>query len=128
MDVVDPKGVKRIILCTGKVYYDLKQRRQDTGAHNVAIVRLEQLYPLRLDAIERVLAPYPEGTPVVWVQEEPWNMGAWPFLRLHLGERLLARHPLQGVTRNESASPATGSAASHKMEQSLLLDRAFDIA
>jgi 2-oxoglutarate dehydrogenase E1 component len=128
VDVVDPKGVKRIILCTGKVYYDLKQRRQDTGAHNVAIVRLEQLYPLRLDAIERVLAPYPEGTPVVWVQEEPWNMGAWPFLRLHLGERLLARHPLQGVTRNESASPATGSAASHKMEQSLLLDRAFDIA
>ena len=127
-EVVDPKGVRRIILCTGKVFYDLKQARTNLGATHTAIIRLEQLYPLRLDELERVLAPYPEGTPVVWVQEEPWNMGAWPFLRLHLGERLLARHPLSGVTRNESASPATGSAASHKMEQELLLEKAFDIA
>ena len=98
------------------------------GAHHVAIVRLEQLYPLRMNDLAAALAPYAAGTPVIWVQEEPRNMGAWPFLRATLGERLLASHPFSGITRNESASPATGSAASHKMEQELLIEKAFEIA
>jgi 2-oxoglutarate dehydrogenase E1 component len=124
----EPSGVRRVLLCSGKIYYDLEAAREAMGAHHVAIIRLEQLYPLRMNELAAALAPYAPGTPVVWVQEEPRNMGAWPFLRATLGERLLARHPFSGVTRNESASPATGSAASHKMEQELLIEKAFEIA
>jgi 2-oxoglutarate dehydrogenase E1 component len=124
----EPGGIRRVILCSGKIYYDLAAAREAMGAQHVAIVRIEQLYPLRMRDLEAALAPFAAGTPVLWVQEEPRNMGAWPFLRLTLGEQLFGRHPFQGVTRNESASPATGSAASHKMEQELLLEKAFDIA
>ena len=124
----EPKAVRRVLLCSGKIYYDLKAAREAMGARHVAIIRLEQLYPLRRLELEAALAPYADGTPLVWVQEEPRNMGAWPFLRLNLGEPLFGRHPLIGVTRSESASPATGSAASHKMEQELLIEKAFEIA
>ena len=124
----DPKAVRRILLCSGKIYYDLASTRAALGADHVALLRVEQLYPLRLEALADALAAYPDGTPVVWVQEEPWNMGAWPFLRLTVGELLLGRFPFTGITRNESASPATGSTASHKMEQELLLERAFEIS
>ncbi|MCK6569478.1 2-oxoglutarate dehydrogenase E1 component [Myxococcota bacterium] len=124
----DPGAVRRVLLCSGKIYYDLAAAREAMGAHHVAIVRVEQLYPLRSSDLEAALAPYPSGTPVLWVQEEPRNMGAWPFIRLAVGEALFGRHPFSGITRNESASPATGSAASHKMEQELLLEKAFDIA
>lgn len=123
----DPKQVKRILMCSGKVYYELADARASMGADHVAIIRLEQLYPLRMKDISEVLAPYAPGTEVVWVQEEPMNMGAWPSLRLRFGEQILDRHPLRWVARPESASPATGSAASHKMEQELLIEQAFAI-
>lgn len=126
----DPEGVvgptvQRVLLCTGKIYYELLQHRQELGRKEVAIVRLEQLYPFPKKALASVLEGYSAGTRVVWVQEEPENMGAWPFLRLRFGERLFGRHPLVGVTREESASPATGSASSHRLEQRELIDRAF---
>jgi 2-oxoglutarate dehydrogenase E1 component len=124
----DPAGVRRVLLCSGKIYYDLAAAREAMGAHHIAIVRLEQLYPLRMAELEAAIGAFAPGTPVVWVQEEPRNMGAWPFIRLAIGESLFGRHPFAGITRNESASPATGSAASHKMEQELLLEKAFDIA
>jgi 2-oxoglutarate dehydrogenase E1 component len=91
----------------------------------VAIVRLEQLYPFPRQALGALLDAYSPETRLVWVQDEPENMGAWPFLRLRFGERLFGRHPLSGVSRDESASPATGSAHSHKLEQQELIDRAF---
>ncbi|HVS14316.1 MAG TPA: 2-oxoglutarate dehydrogenase E1 component [Thermoanaerobaculia bacterium] len=117
--------VRRILLCSGKVYYDLAERRRQLDDAPVAILRLEQLYPLRAADLERALAPYAPETAVLWVQEEPRNMGAWPFLRLQFADRLLGRWRFSGVYRHESASPATGSAQSHKIEQDELLSSAF---
>jgi 2-oxoglutarate dehydrogenase E1 component len=88
-------------------------------------LRIEQLYPLSDEEIERALAPYPAKAPVVWVQEEPRNMGARRYLRLRFGSSVLGRHELLEVSRPASASPATGSASRHKVEQQEILERAF---
>ncbi len=120
---VDPAGVKKILLCSGKVYYDLAKRRAQAGRKDVAILRLEELYPLN-DAITRALSRYKESVAVTWVQEEPRNMGAWYFLNANLHEHIGDR-PLNVVSRASSASPATGSKASHELEQKMLLDEAF---
>ena len=117
--------IHRILLCTGKIYYELATHREEIKQHEVAIIRLEQLYPLRRDLLEMALSSYPENTPVFWVQEEPANMGAWPFLRLHLGENLFGRFPFAGITRPASATPATGSNRRHKQEQAEIIARAF---
>jgi 2-oxoglutarate dehydrogenase E1 component len=122
--VVDPAKVKRILLCSGKVFYDLTAERRRRNRDDVAIVRLEQLYPLN-DTLPTALAPYRPGTPVVWVQEEPRNMGAWYFLNARKAEVFGDRNPLSLVSRAESASPATGSKAAHDLEQTMLLDQAF---
>ncbi len=124
-DPVDAQGVSRILLCTGKIYYELVQQREELGRKNVAIVRVEQLYPLPTADLEAALANYPDTTPAYWVQEEPENMGAWRFLRIHWGERLFGRFPLQGISRPASASPAAGSQNRHKKEQKALLEQAF---
>ncbi len=121
----DPAQVRRVLLCSGKVYYELAAARAEREADDIAIVRIEQLYPLPEDELQEVLAPYADGVEVRWVQEEPVNMGAWVFLRFRLGGRLFGRLPFRRVTRPESASPATGSAASHRLEQARLLDEAF---
>jgi len=121
----DPKKVKRVLLCTGKIYYELAKARAEQKREDVAIMRLEQLYPLRADLIEAALKPYADNTPVFWVQEEPENMGALRFLRSRLGERLFNRYPLTTVSRPESASPATGSPGAHKIEQARLVTAAF---
>ena len=123
-DSVDPTRVGRVLLCAGKVYYDLAAERRRRSRDDVAIVRLEQYYPLS-DALAKALAGYREGTPVVWVQEEPRNMGAWYFLSARRREVFGDRHPLSLVSRPESASPATGSKAAHDLEQKILLDEAF---
>src|SRR5690606_23369195 len=126
-DIV-PQGrtsVERVLLCSGKIYYELEQKRQDLGKHNVAIVRVEQLYPLPKEPLKNALAGYRDGTPVFWVQEEPENMGAWRFLRIHFGERLFDRFPFEGISRLSAASPATGSASSHKLEQEKILMQAL---
>jgi 2-oxoglutarate dehydrogenase E1 component len=121
---VDPTAVKRILLCSGKVYYDLAAQRRKLGRKDVAIVRNEQLYPLS-SALQQVLAPYAEGTPVMWVQEEPRNMGPWYFVNAHRQEMFGSRHPLLLASRAESASPATGSKSAHDLEQKMLLETAF---
>ena len=121
----DSRNVKRVLLCTGKVYYDLEKERENLGRDDVAILRLEQLYPLSDEALHAAFAPYADDTPVYWVQEEPENMGAWRFLRVTWGDRLLGRLPFYGVSRPASASPATGSGSSHKLEQAELLKTAF---
>ncbi|MBN1610828.1 MAG: 2-oxoglutarate dehydrogenase E1 component [Polyangiaceae bacterium] len=117
--------VERVLLCTGKVYYALEQQREELRRHEIAIVRLEQLYPLPEQALAAALGAYRDGTPVVWVQEEPENMGAWRHLRAHFGTTLFDRFPFSHAARAESASPATGSASSHKLEQRQLMDQAF---
>lgn len=122
---VDPKKARRILICSGKVYYDLLAEREQRGAADVAIVRLEQLYPLSPVAIEAALDGYRKDVPVVWVQEEPANNGAWHYLLVRYGAQFHG-HPFSGVSRPESASPATGSGAAHKLEQADILRRAFE--
>ncbi len=122
---LSPKRVRKVLLTSGKLYYELAVARQEAGRKDVAILRLEQYYPLADDLLEQALAPYADGTPVVWVQEEPLNMGAWSFLELRYGDSLLGRWPFSCVSRPESASPATGSMAAHKKEQERLLARAL---
>jgi 2-oxoglutarate dehydrogenase E1 component len=120
-----PGKTSRVLLCTGKVYYDLVRRRDELQRDDVAVLRIEQLYPLPAEALRRVLENYVDGTPAYWVQEEPENMGAWRYLRVRLGESLFGRMPLAGIYRPASASPAGGSGASHKLEQERLLEEAF---
>ena len=119
-----PEGVDRVLLCSGKVYYDLVQERERLGRDDVAILRLEQPYPFPAVGLIDALDRYGREAEMIWVQEEPANMGVWPYLRYRFGERLLGR-PLRGACRPEAASPATGSAASHKLELRLLLERVF---
>ena len=119
---VDPKSVTRVLLCSGKVYYDLVDAREKKGRKDVAILRLEQLYPLN-GALDEALAPFGKDVPLVWVQEEPRNAGACYFLSANYLPNL--KRPTQVVSRPAAASPATGSKASHDLEQQRLLDEAL---
>ena len=123
---LDPRGVRRVLLCSGKVGYDLMAYRSDNGITDVAVVRLEQLYPLSSAALGSVLGEYPDGTEYVWVQEEPANMGGWSFVALALPEYLPGNAALRRVSRRSSASPAVGSTSVHESEQSALVQTAFD--
>jgi 2-oxoglutarate dehydrogenase E1 component len=117
--------VTRILMCTGKIYFDLDRERERLGRKDVAILRLEQLYPLSDETVEAALRSYRDGINVYWVQEEPENMGAWRFLKIRFGEAVLGRLPFKGISRPASASPATGSHSSHKKEQEQLIAAAF---
>lgn len=118
------QGAGRILLCTGKIAHELMVEREKRSAHRTAIVRLEQLYPFPDDELSKALESYPAAREVVWVQEEPANMGALSFVRPRL-QRLLSGRHVRSVNRSESASPATGSASAHKLEQSRLLELAL---
>ncbi|AXK45415.1 multifunctional oxoglutarate decarboxylase/oxoglutarate dehydrogenase thiamine pyrophosphate-binding subunit/dihydrolipoyllysine-residue succinyltransferase subunit [Brachybacterium saurashtrense] len=120
---VDPAGVRRVLLTSGKVYWDLVARREKLGATDTAIVRVEQLYPLPSEQLHSVLDSYPEAT-LTWVQEEPQNQGAWSFMAMNFAVEV--GRTLRVVARPASASPATGSNATHKVEQEDLLTRAFE--
>jgi 2-oxoglutarate dehydrogenase E1 component len=124
-DVVDDVAlVTRVVLASGKVAHEALGHRDATGAVHVAVVRVEQLYPWPDAQIERVLEHYPNLVEVVWLQEEPENMGAWPFVHLRVHDHL--RHvEVSHVARAESASPATGSGLVHAAEQADLLTRAI---
>jgi 2-oxoglutarate dehydrogenase E1 component/2-oxoglutarate decarboxylase len=121
----DPAGVRRIVLCAGKVYYELDKAREATGAGDTAILRVERLYPLPGDELREALAEYPDADDVVWVQEEPANQGAWPFIALNLPEHLDGERRLRRVSRQASASPAAGSQTSHDAEHKKLLAALF---
>ncbi|MGE3180486.1 MAG: 2-oxoglutarate dehydrogenase E1 component [Phycisphaerae bacterium] len=121
------KKVRRVLLCSGKIFYELMDRRAELKCDDIAIARIEQYYPIRDEHMEEVVGTYPKGTPIFWVQEEPENMGAWRFLLVKFGRTLLDRYPFERISRPAAASPATGSGASHKLEQELILNRAFDL-
>jgi 2-oxoglutarate dehydrogenase E1 component len=132
IDAIAPDAeVKRVVLCTGKVYYDLLQERRDKGVKDVALVRLEQLYPFPQASLGKALAPYVNAE-VVWCQEEPENMGAWSFVDRRI-EKVLgglehkARRPIY-VGREEAASPATGLARIHQQQQDMLVRQALRLA
>jgi 2-oxoglutarate dehydrogenase E1 component len=120
----DPAKVKRVLLCTGKVYYDLHDERQKLGRDDVAIIRLEQLYPFD-DKLAHAVAQYRAATRLVWVQEEPANAGPWYFMNANLPRVLEGHLPLSLVSRAAAASPATGSKASHDLEQRRLIAEAL---
>ncbi len=122
---LQPAKVRRILLCSGKIYYELLQQRETLQRGDVAILRLEQLYPFPDRLLQSALEPCAPGTPVVWVQEEPENMGAWRFLRVHFGETLYGKFPFAGIRRPSSPSPASGSARIHKRDQKFLIAQAF---
>lgn len=121
----DSSHTDRVILCSGKVYYDLIEKRRERSAQNVAILRLEQYYPLSACELMKSLDEYPPDTDLIWLQEEPANMGAWQFVKVHFGDTINQKFKLRVLSRVESASPSTGSLSSHKLEQSDLLESAF---
>ncbi|MAQ16857.1 MAG: 2-oxoglutarate dehydrogenase E1 component [Sandaracinus sp.] len=123
---LEPKGVKRVILCSGKVYYDLLEAREEREQNDVAIVRMEQLYPYRPEEIQKAVGIFPDDAELMWVQEEPWNMGPWFFMSARLPQIFPGR-AIHCVARDESASPATGSSSAHKLEQKRLVDRALTV-
>jgi 2-oxoglutarate dehydrogenase E1 component len=132
--VTDPLAVQRVVLASGKVAFEALERRRarlaevdagDPPAAGIAVVRVEQLYPWPEGAIGAVLEHYPNASEVVWLQEEPENMGAWSFVHGRLHRLLRDRYRLVHVSRAESASPATGSAGQHQLEQADLLNRAI---
>jgi 2-oxoglutarate dehydrogenase E1 component len=119
---MNPKDVKRVILCTGKVYYDLDEAREKEKVKNVAIVRVEQLHPLPKTQILEILKQY-KNAEVVWVQEEPENMGYWNYLL-----RLLYKEiPMSLIARKPSASPATGYNKVHVEEQKSIVSQALKL-
>jgi 2-oxoglutarate dehydrogenase E1 component len=118
--------VRRLVLCSGKVYVDLISSEKRTQAEDVAIIRVEQLYPFPRVALGQVLASYTAMVEIVWLQEEPENMGAWEFVRPLLEELAGDRAPLRYVGRVRSASPSEGSAAWHQLNQKALVEQAFE--
>jgi 2-oxoglutarate dehydrogenase E1 component len=125
--LVEPAKVRRILLCSGKLFYVLAQARREAGIKDIALIRIEQFYPLPDAYLEAALKRYLPGTEVFWTQEEPDNMGACRHLRARFGSQLFSRHPFACISRAESASPATGSARGHRLEQEELLKQALDI-
>jgi 2-oxoglutarate dehydrogenase E1 component len=119
--------VRRLVLCSGKFFVDLATSPQREKAAEVAVVRIEQLYPFPVSEVRTVLEAYAGLEEVVWVQEEPENMGAWEFVRPELGAIIQRRWPLRGITRPRSASPAEGSAARHARMQRALVERALTL-
>jgi 2-oxoglutarate dehydrogenase E1 component len=121
---VDPAGVTRVLLCTGKVYWDLAAERERSGRTDVAIVRLERLAPIPEEEIREAVESYPGGAELVWVQEEPANQGAWGFVALGLHEVLPGR-ALRKVSRKAASSPAVGTHKVHEREQRAIVETAF---
>jgi 2-oxoglutarate decarboxylase len=123
--VVDAAKVKRIVVCSGKVYYDLEAARIDARDERVAVVRLEQFYPFPKTALEAIIALYPNANQLFWTQEEPQNMGGWFFVEPRLREINREGMSIRYVGRASSASPATGSYAIHELEQRKLVDESL---
>lgn len=130
IDAQDSANVERIVLCSGKVYYDLLEKRRAEGREDIAIVRLEQLYPFPEDDLIEVLAPYKNVKHIVWCQEEPMNQGAWYCSQHHM-RRIIGGHDkslvLEYAGRDASAAPACGYASMHAEQQAKLLQDAFTV-
>lgn len=119
--------IKRIVLCCGKVYYDLLEKRRTDALNHVAIVRVEQLYPFPHQALTSLLQTYKNTMEVVWCQEEPKNQGAWYIIKEHLLCCLVDKQTLGYAGRAPSASPATGYSKLHKIQQEQLVDDALNL-
>jgi 2-oxoglutarate dehydrogenase E1 component len=123
--VSDPSAVRRILVCTGKVYWELLAAREARKAADMAIIRIEQLYPFPEAEFGAVLQRYAHANQVVWAQEEPRNMGAWAFARGYITPMLNRGQVIGYAGRPESASPAPGLIKQHQREQADLIEQAF---
>ena len=119
--------IRRLVLCSGKIYVDLITSEYREKRNNVAICRIEQLYPFRVNEVRQVVDRYPKLQEIVWVQEEPENMGAWEFVRPLLSELVRNRWRLRYIGRSRSSSPAEGSAARHALNQEAIVQKSFSI-
>nr|WP_189178880.1 multifunctional oxoglutarate decarboxylase/oxoglutarate dehydrogenase thiamine pyrophosphate-binding subunit/dihydrolipoyllysine-residue succinyltransferase subunit [Microbispora rosea] len=124
---VDPSAVRKIVVCSGRIYYDLLARREKDGRKDVALVRLERLYPFPENPLKAELARYGADADLIWAQDEPVNMGPWPYLSLKIVEKpdLLGGRRFRRVSRTPNSSPAVGSHAKHDEELHILLDEVF---
>ncbi len=129
VDDLDPKDVKRIVLCSGKIYYELVAERRARNDKSVVIIRIEQLYPFPNEAFAEELAKYPKASEIVWCQEEPRNQGNWYWFisRQHLQRSLRKDHRLYLVSRPASASPAVGYYAKHQAQQKAVIEGVFGV-
>jgi 2-oxoglutarate dehydrogenase E1 component len=120
----NPQEVRKVLLCSGKIYVELLERKLEQGRDDIDLVRIEQFYPLRREMLAEELLRYGHRVSFTWVQEEPANMGGWSFIRPYLLE-LLGEAPSY-VGRKEAASPAVGSRRLHREEQEKILNEAFN--
>ncbi|TNF32933.1 MAG: 2-oxoglutarate dehydrogenase E1 component [Gammaproteobacteria bacterium] len=127
IDDIDPQQVKRVVMCSGKVYYDLLEYRRSYEKHDVAIIRIEELYPFPVAPLNQALAPYPNARELIWCQEEPKNQGAWDYFEPRMAAKLEHCCQVRYVGREPSAAPAVGSAIVHAKQQKAVIAEALDI-
>lgn len=125
IDNIDPNLVRRLIICTGKIFYELLQTRRSRGLEDVAIIRLEQLYPFPKEHFHNIVAQYPAVEEFIWCQEEPQNQGAWDQIKHHFTELLAPGSQLNYVGRPTAAAPAVGYRPVHLQQQETLIDEAL---
>jgi len=126
-DDLDPSEVQRVVLCGGKVYYDLLEQRREDNKDNIALIRLEQLYPFPKDALTGILQHYPNAVEVVWTQEEPMNQGAWYAIQHDIRECMLPHQSLSYAGRLRSAAPSGGHHHAHVIRQRRLVQAALNL-
>lgn len=119
-------AIGRVLLCSGKVYYDLLAAREKLNNSHTAIIRLEQLYPFPEWNLSKIISGYSQVGEIFWVQEEPRNMGAWNFISRHIEQGISVGRSLRYIGRPESSSPAAGSHRTHLKEQSKIMHDAFE--
>ena len=129
VDDLKPAEVKKIILCSGKLYYELLHARREHKINSIAIVRIEQLYPFPLEEVKQLLSKYAGAQEIVWTQEEPRNQGAWYYMqsRRNLKSCMRDDHALRYAGRTYSASPAAGSLHIHREQQQALIEDALGL-
>ncbi|TVR22339.1 MAG: 2-oxoglutarate dehydrogenase E1 component [Anaerolineaceae bacterium] len=123
---VEPEAVERLVFVSGKFYVDLVENEERDKAKHVAVARVEQLYPFPAESLKKVIARYPNLKQIVWAQEEPKNMGAWEFMNYRIKKMVGIKMPVNYVGRRRSSSPAEGSKSAHQVNQSMIIDYAFN--
>ena len=127
-ELPDTSKAKRVVFCSGKIYFELAAARRERGADEVAIVRLEQLYPFPHEAFKEQISIYKDAKEIVWCQEEPGNQGAWHRIQHYIERHLLPHQKLSYALRASSASPAGGYVALHNQRQKAVIDAALGMA
>jgi len=124
---LDPQAVRRVVFCSGKVYFDIIAQRRERKIDNIAVVRLEQLYPFPHEEFEAQIARHPNAKNILWAQEEPANQGAWHPIQHYLLRHLRKDQKLSYAMRSSSASPAVGNLAKHNEQQKALVETALTL-